>query len=79
MSSIEDVRKRVAEVGKAAAITEEMIRLGFITQEDLAAGKLKESEIKEILDELKPTLTEMGQIQAKLNSIGHIHRYGLVY
>ena len=34
MSSIEDVRKRVAEVGKAAAITEEMIRLGFITQEN---------------------------------------------
>ena len=72
MSSIEDVRKRVAEVGKAAAITEEMIRLGFITQEDLVAGKLKESEIKEILDELKPTLAEMGQVQAKLNSIGNL-------
>jgi len=72
MSSIEDVRKRVAEVGKAAAITEEMIRLGFITHEDLAAGKLKESEIKEILDELKPTLAEMGQVAAKLNSLGNL-------
>lgn len=72
MSSIEDVRNRVAEVGKAAAITEEMIRLGFITQEDLAAGKLKESEIKEILSELKPTLAEMGQVQAKLNSLGNL-------
>jgi hypothetical protein len=39
MSSIEDIRRRVNEIGKVATITEEMIRLGFITSADIASGK----------------------------------------
>ena len=72
MSSIQDLRKRVAEVGKTEAVTEEMIRLGFLTAEDLAASKLSEPQIKEILLELKPTLAEMSEIQTKLNAHGNL-------
>lgn len=72
MSSIEEVRKRVEEIGKAAAITEEMIRLGFITNEDLASNKVKESEIKGVIEELQPTLKELNEIQIRMSQIGSI-------
>ena len=72
MSSIEEVRKRVEQIGKAAAITEEMIRLGFITSEDLAVNKLNESEIKSVIEELRPTLKELNEIQTRMAEIGSI-------
>ena len=43
MSSMDEVRKRVAEIGKEAAITEEMLRLGFISEDDLASRKVKQN------------------------------------
>jgi len=72
MSSIEEVRKRVDEIGKAAAIAEEMIRLGFITDEDLATNKLKESEIKSVIEQLEPTLRELNEIQSRMSQLGSI-------
>ena len=66
MSSIEKFRQRVAEIGKDATIIEEMIRLGFISQQDLAEGKLKQSEIKAALDDLKPTLEELNKVQNQI-------------
>jgi retron-type reverse transcriptase len=72
VSSIEDVRKRVEEVGKAAAIMEEMIRLGFITSEDLSANKLKEPEIKSVIEELQPTLKELNEIQIQMATYGSV-------
>ena len=67
-----DIRKRVNEIGKTAAITEEMIRLGFITPTDIKSGKLNEAEIKEVIDELQPTLAELSQIQLQLNAMGDL-------
>jgi RNA-directed DNA polymerase len=72
MSSIEDIRRRVNEIGKVATITEEMIRLGFITSADIASGKLNEAEIKAVIDELQPTLAELNQIQVQLNAMGDL-------
>ena len=69
---MEEMRKRVAEVGKTATITEEMIRLGFITSADLASNKLKEAEIKEVIEELQPTLKELNEIQVKMAAYGSI-------
>ena len=72
MSSIEDIRRRVNQIGKVATITEEMIRLGFITSADIASGKLNEAEIKAVIDELQPTLAELNQIQVQLNAMGDL-------
>jgi RNA-directed DNA polymerase len=72
MSSIEEVRKRVEEIGKAAAITEEMIRLGFISSDDLASNKLKEAEIKIVIEELQPTLKELNEIQIRMSTLGSV-------
>lgn len=72
MSSIEDVQKRVAQVGKAATIIEEMIRLGFISAADIAAGKLNQKEINDVIAELQPTLSELYQIQQRLGELGDI-------
>jgi RNA-directed DNA polymerase len=72
MSSMEELRKRVEEVGKSAAITEEMIRLGFITTEDLSANKLKEAEIKSVIEELQPTLKELNDIQIRMATYGSV-------
>lgn len=72
MSSMDELRKRVAEVGKPAAITEEMIRLGFITSEDLSANKVNEVEIKNVINELQPTLKELGEIQARMSTYGSV-------
>ena len=69
---MEEMRRRVAEVGKTATITEEMIRLGFITSADLASNKLKEAEIKEVIEELQPTLKELNEIQVKMAAYGSI-------
>jgi len=72
MSSMEEMRQRVAEIGKEGAILEQMLRLGFITKEDLAAGKLNEAQVSQVLDELKPTLEELYSIQSRLSSLGNI-------
>jgi retron-type reverse transcriptase len=69
---MDELRKRVAEVGKPAAITEEMIRLGFITSEDLSANKVNEAEIKNVINELQPTLKELGEIQARMSTYGSV-------
>ncbi len=70
MSSIEEVRKRVTEIGKDAAITEEMLRLGFITDQDLAVKKVKQAEISALIQELQPTVEELTEIQRKLMTYG---------
>jgi retron-type reverse transcriptase len=72
MSSAEYLRKRVAQVGKAEAVMEEMIRLGLLTDEEIKASKLTQSKIKEIMVELEPTMAEIYQIRAKLNIHGDL-------
>ena len=72
MASIEDLRKRVSEIGKPAAILEEMIRLGFITESDLASAKLSEKEVQAILVELKPVLDELRKSQEELSQLGDL-------
>lgn len=72
MSSIEKFRQRVAEIGKDATILEEMIRLGFISQQDMADGKLNQSEIKAVLDDLKPTIEELNNVLTQLNEMGDL-------
>lgn len=72
MSSMEKFRQRVAEIGKDATIIEEMIRLGFISQQDLAEGKVKQSEIKAVLDDLKPTLEELNKVQNQIYELGDL-------
>lgn len=47
-----------------------MIRLGFITASDIAAGKLNQKEITDLIAELQPTLTELHQIQSQLGAMG---------
>lgn len=72
MSSMDELRKRVQEIGKNAAIAEEMIRLGFITPEDLAANKSNEVEIRRVIDELQPTLKELNEIDSQIATYGSI-------
>ena len=67
---MDEVRKRVAEIGKEAAITEEMLRLGFISEDDLASRKVKQNEIQLIIHELEPTLAELDEVQKKLRTYG---------
>lgn len=69
---MDELRKRVAEVGKPAAITEEMIRLGFITSEELSANKVNEAEIKNVINELQPTLKELSEIQVRMATYGSV-------
>ncbi|CAN2189434.1 RT_Bac_retron_II domain containing protein [Candidatus Nanopelagicaceae bacterium] len=72
MSSMEEMRQRVAEIGKDAAILEQMIQLGFITSEDLSSGKLNESQVQEVLAELKPTVQELYSVQSRLSTMSNI-------
>ena len=72
MSAIEKLRERIAEVGRPAAIAEEMLRLGFITAEDLAESRLNENEIKILLEDLKPSLQELREIEQKLGTLGSL-------
>jgi len=72
MSSLEELRRRVAEIGRPAAITEEMIRLGFITSEELSSNKVNEAEIKNVINELQPTLKELSEIQVRMSTYGNV-------
>ena len=72
MSSIEQLRTRIAEVGRTGAILEEMIRLGFIDANDLRSTKLSEKDIKKTLAELTPILSELNQLEAYKYNLGNI-------
>jgi retron-type reverse transcriptase len=72
MSSTQQLRDRVAQIGKEAAILEEMIRLGFVTQEDITAGKLNVEQIKSVIAELGPTLKDISQISEQIKSLDDI-------
>lgn len=72
MSSVEELRARVAEIGRAAAVAEEMIRLGFITSEDLKTASLDESSFSQTLAELKPTIEQLREAEIKLAGLGDL-------
>jgi RNA-directed DNA polymerase len=72
MSSVEELRARVAEIGRAAAVAEEMIRLGFITSEDLKTASLDESSFSQTLAELKPTLEQLREAEIELAGLGDL-------
>jgi len=72
MSSVEELRERIGEVGRAAAVAEEMIRLGFLTAEDLKAASLDQERFGTIVAELRPTLEQLREAETKLVSMGDL-------
>lgn len=72
MSSVEKLQLRVLEIGKPAAILEEMVRLGFITQSDLAPTKISSKEITQLLEELGPTNLELREVEQQLRTLGNL-------
>ena len=72
MSSVEELRVRIGEVGRQVAIAEEMIRLGFLTVDDLKSVSLDEQSISATIAELKPTLEQLKEAEAKLATLGDL-------
>lgn len=72
MSSVEKLQERVAAVGKPAAILEEMIRLGFVTQSELSAVKLDKETVANIIRELEPTSKELREVQQQIVAAGDL-------
>jgi retron-type reverse transcriptase len=72
MSSVEELRVRIGEVGRQVAIAEEMIRLGFLTVDDLQSVSLDEQSISATIAELKPTLEQLKEAETKLATLGDL-------
>lgn len=75
MSTMERLRQRVSEVGRPGAILEEMIRLGFIDENDLKSTRVSKSDVKKVLTELEPILKEIAALESEefsLGDIGHL-------
>jgi retron-type reverse transcriptase len=54
MSSLDKLRQRISEIGRAGAILEEMIKMGFINDDDLRSHKVSRADVKKALEELHP-------------------------
>ena len=50
MSSLEKLLQRVSEIGRAGAILEEMIKMGFIDDNDLRTHKISRADVKNALE-----------------------------
>ena len=74
MSSIDQLRARVQQVGRAGAILEEMVRLGFIDANDLRSTKISEDTIAKTLAELAPVLEELNALNASKLELGNIQQ-----
>lgn len=70
MSSVEQLRARIQEVGRPTAIAEEMIRLGFLTEQDLKSLSVDSETVKNTIEELKPTLEQLREAETKLAGLG---------
>lgn len=66
MSSIEELRKRVTEIGRAGAILEEMIKMGFIDDDDLRSSGVSKGDIKKTLEELYPIEKEIWAVDSEI-------------
>lgn len=71
MTSSEKLRQRIQEVGRNVAVAEEMVRLGFLSAEDLKAVKLPANQIQEIANELKITLEQLQEAETKLAGLAN--------
>ena len=54
MSTLDKLRQRISEIGRAGAILEEMIKMGFINDDDLRSHKVSRADVKKALEELHP-------------------------
>jgi RNA-directed DNA polymerase len=72
MTSMEEMRERVAKYGKTAVILEEMLRLGFLTKEDLTSAKVTDAQIQATLSELRPVMDELAQVRKELYELGDL-------
>ncbi len=70
MSSLERLKNRILEVGRPTAIAEEMIRLGFLTSEDLRGHSLDADGVASTIEQLKPTIDQLRAAEAQLASTG---------
>ena len=66
MTSVEQLRQRVKEVGRTIAVAEEMVRLGFLTEADLGQIKLSQEQIKVLSGEFQLTLEKLIEAEQKL-------------
>lgn len=69
MSSVEELRARIEEVGRPTAIAEEMIRLGFLTEKQLKSLNIDSKLLQSTISELKPTLEQLRDAETKLASL----------
>jgi RNA-directed DNA polymerase len=72
LSSVERLNARIAAVGKPAAILEEMVRLGFISQSELSAANLAQDKVAESIRELEPTNKELREVEAQIAVAGNL-------
>jgi len=72
LSAVNRLSERVSIVGKTAAILEEMIRLGFISQSDLDSANLARAEVSKILSELEPTVKELREVENEIALTGDL-------
>lgn len=72
MTRREYLEKRISEIGRSAVIVEEMIRLGFITPEDIHRENIDPGQIENIIRELKPTLEKIQEIESKLIGLSDV-------
>lgn len=66
MTSVDQLRQRVQEVGRTIAVAEEMVRLGFLTSADLAEIKLSQEKVQALSTDLKLTIEQLKEAEAKL-------------
>jgi retron-type reverse transcriptase len=66
MTSVEQLRRRVQEVGRTTAVAEEMVRLGFLTNADLIQIKLSQEQVAALSGELKLTIEQLREAEQKL-------------
>jgi retron-type reverse transcriptase len=52
MSSTDALRERISQIGRAGAIIEQMIKLGFINDEDLRKLIITQNDVKQTLEQL---------------------------
>jgi retron-type reverse transcriptase len=69
MAGIDAFRERVLQIGRPAAIMEEMLRLGFITEADLKASGVDERTVQISLQELTPTWQQLREAEARLSQL----------
>lgn len=75
MSSLEKLRQRITEIGRAGAILEEMIKLGFINDDDLRSHKVSRADVKKALEQLYPIEKQILSLDEQARSKSQRYEY----